>query len=125
VEGGGGVAGAGCFGGGGFGILTMAKSMQSACKKSSRTFEFRKSTAMTANPLPLIKEFYRGSHIAGFGFSELNAARAAIDRQWARKICEAPDAAGRAAVLAEERQLRLASKPPPSRRRGAENSEDW
>ena len=83
----------------------MAKSLDIACNKSSRTFEFRKPKAMTANPLPLIKEFYRGSPIAGFGFSELNAARAAIDRQWARKICEAPDAAGRAAVLAEERSI--------------------
>ena len=99
--------------------------MQSACKKSIKAFGFHQPKAFIANnPPPLIKEFYRGSHILGFGFLGIEAARREIDRQWARRICEAPDRAGRAAVLAEERRLREASKPRCSRRRGVAYSED-
>jgi hypothetical protein len=51
------------------------------------------------------KEQYRGREINVHGYDALVKARREIDRAWASRIMEAPDAKGRAAVLADERRL--------------------
>jgi hypothetical protein len=62
--------------------------------------------------IPLIREKYRGFGLACYGCAELVLARRNVDRIWARKIYDAPNAAARAGVLAEERQLMEASSKP-------------
>ena len=61
--------------------------------------------------IPLIREKYRGFGLACYGCAELVLARRNVDRIWARKIYDAPNAAARAGVLAEERQLMEAASP--------------
>jgi hypothetical protein len=51
-----------------------------------------------------MREQYRG-HCIRYLPHGLSSARAAIDRLWAKKICDAPDAKARAEILAEERCL--------------------
>ena len=75
-------------------------------------------------PPPLLKEFYRGFQIAGLGLCGLQAERNAVNRAWARKIVEAPNAAARAEVLAEERRLTVPSPLPVRRRRSCWTEDD-
>ena len=51
------------------------------------------------------KEQYRGREINVHGYDALVNARREIDRAWATRIMEAPDANGRAAVLEDDRRL--------------------
>jgi hypothetical protein len=55
--------------------------------------------------IPLIREKYRGIRLACYGCAELDLARRNVDRIWARKIYDAPNAATCAEVMAEERSL--------------------
>ena len=50
-------------------------------------------------------ETYRGAEIDIDSYSDLIAARGAIDRIWSKRLFDAPNAAARAAVLAQERAL--------------------
>ena len=52
--------------------------------------------------IPLIREKYRGFGLACYGCAELVLARRNVDRIWARKIYDAPNAAARAGVLVQK-----------------------
>lgn len=67
--------------------------------------------------IPLIRGKYRGFSLACYGCAELDLARRNVDRIWARKIYDAPSAAARAAVLAEERTLSQQIEKVPHRKR--------
>jgi hypothetical protein len=72
------------------------------------------------NQILNLGEYYRGTQITAASLADLVAKRAAIDRSIAKRLFDAPDAASRALILAEEKALRPAPQPRPPRRSKAE-----
>jgi hypothetical protein len=75
--------------------------------------------------IPLIHQKYRGFRFACYGCAELDLARRNVDRIWARKIHDAPNAAARAGVLAEERELSQQITKAPQRKKLVIDQQDW